>query len=320
MSEKVDGTQIRAAHEAVTMSAAQHAEGVGPSIVAAIPTVGAVNPAETIATVRNLHAAGIDARVVLNARSVQHTLREIGQHLVLGDNRGFGASVAQAIADDHPDWVLIVNDDVAFEETSAQTVRAVLSRPTEGRSFKVVHFGHPTPRRVPNFLDVFLNFSLLGKILGLARRRGERASALNRYYSFDCVAVEGALWRELGGFDPNLTFTFEDVDFIRRAHDLSVPLTVTVEKVPGLTKNHSVSSRKHVTSVLPVSTYSALRYLQKWGHSPTAAKLVLRLALMTRAIMVILRRERVKNLKSIITASAALGTSVPPSLPSADSL
>jgi GT2 family glycosyltransferase len=242
--------------------------------------------------------------VVSNSRKLTQFLTESSVPFVSeGVNGGFGRSVqAGAATAESWNWLLVVNDDISFDsETFPTAVKNYLGDSTARR--EIVYFDADMPRSLPRRRDVFMQVSLVGKLLG--KLKTPTLTVAESYRSFSCVAISREIYALCNGFDEDLLFTYEDADFVARARQFGVVQRVVTES--GVIHAHSLSSGKHVDSVLPVATYSAARYLDKLGGSIQVNSAIILLALLARLIFVpATRAPRSKHLRGIYDAAKAV--------------
>ncbi|MDF1706231.1 MAG: hypothetical protein P1U38_15795 [Aeromicrobium sp.] len=205
--------------------------------------------------------SGVEVVVVANGRRLRESAAARNLPVVSsGKNGGFSASIALGAEQvGHWDWLLIVNDDVTIDlERFRQNLQRFVN---EDQAAGIVYLNDEAPRPFPTRGAVFNSLSLLGAILTRIRTPSSAPDS-RTYRSFSTVAISRSAWEAVGGLDPSMPFTFEDADFVRRATDLGVDSFAVTGS--GADHLHSVSTGRHIASVLPVSTHSAIVYLDKW--------------------------------------------------------
>lgn len=282
------------------------AEEEQTEVLAVIPSIGGPGFGAVAELQRNLEGIeSVSCVVVSNSHSLTEYLRSLSVSMVSdGVNGGFGRSVQVGAGTDRAwGWLLIVNDDISLDtKTFESAVGRYLRNPSGLR--EIVYFDEDKARLLPRRWEVFLQVSLIGKVLENLRKR-EVVPESNSYRSFSCVAISRELYDLSRGFDEDLLFTYEDADFVARARKLGAVQRVAANS--GVTHLHSVSSGKHVDKVLPVATYSAARYLDKRGGSLTVNTVIIILALLLRlALVPITRAPKNKHLSGICHSALAV--------------
>ncbi|WP_157981606.1 glycosyltransferase family 2 protein [Protaetiibacter intestinalis] len=277
------------------------------STLAVIPTL--VAPDGLRGLVRSLEASGAKVRVVANsARAATRLLEWQVPHMDLQLNLGFGGSVRAVVAEEN-DWdsLIIANDDLVVEESRFSSSMTALSRNSGVR-----YLCPEPPRALPGLIEVFLNLSLLGRLLG---RLGARRPVTGmQYRSFSMVEISRSCWDDVGGLDPDIPFTFEDADFIRRATQLGYAAVASPDL--AIAHRHSEASAQYIREVLPVSAWSAVAYLDKWRGKSSANLLTVRAALIARIPLLLFAKARFRDhLVGVLRAISASGRHVPPALP-----
>jgi GT2 family glycosyltransferase len=280
-------------------------KGNDVKVLAIIPSIGGPG----FEAVSNLQQKldGLDAFqsiVVSNSSRLSEYLGSVSvPYVTRSSNDGFGQSIkAGAEFSKSWSWLLVVNDDVSInEDTFAETAREYLIENTG--ALEIIYFDVDKLRRLPRRLEVFLQVSLLGKLVNKIQPsefRGDKS-----YRSFSCVAISRELFDRSGGFDDDLVFTYEDADFVARAIKLGA-----VQRCPGgsgVVHAHSVSSGKHIDRVLPVATYSAAIYLDKKGGFTSLNTAIILSALVARLIFVPFTHSvKSKHVNAIFAAAVAV--------------
>lgn len=288
------------------------------STLAVIPTYALERVDGVARLVETLSGTSFTPLVVANSAATSIALRRARiHHLDAGMNLGFGAAVNQAAASvDGWDWLLIVNDDMTIPWEAARTIASVLA---EVKAEGVVYFDPRPPKLIPTTVSAFLDLSLLNGVLlkARARRHSLDISTPSTYKSFSIVAISRAAWDALGGLDEALLFTYEDADFVRRAQDRDIPFTVSPAE--QLHHEHSATGKLYIDEVLPVSAWSAYKYLEKWGSAPTVARLVCIAALILRIPLTLAIDTPVRlHLRGVARAIRTLATNRLPQMPAYD--
>jgi GT2 family glycosyltransferase len=197
---------------------------------------------------------------------------------------------------------MIVNDDISIDpDAFAAAIRRHLSK--DNGIHEIVYFDEDKLRTIPRRSDVFLQVSLIGKLLGRYQRT--TVPKTGSYRSFSCVAISRELFEKINGFDEDLVFTYEDADFVARAIEFGAVQKCATEG--GVIHAHSVSSGRHVDRVLPVATYSAARYLDKRSGSFIANTIVIIFALAFRVLFVpFTRAKKINHLRGIFSSALAV--------------
>ncbi|WP_162243358.1 glycosyltransferase family 2 protein [Cellulomonas sp. Leaf334] len=216
-------------------------------------------------------------RVVANSRSALDALDALGvRALTAGRNQGFGAAINQAARNvEHWDWLLVLNDDVVVEPAALDEIMAGLAN----EQASIVYVGGEPTRRLPDRRSAFLQTAMLSKVV--ARRTAPRVGE-GTYSSFSAVLIARRAWDAVDGFDERMPFSYEDADFVRRA----VAAGNGHARVASTAFRHtqSVSTGRHVDTVLPVSVASARVYLDTWCGHPWLNTLVLMGGLVARCL------------------------------------
>lgn len=290
-------------------------------VLAVIPSIGGPDFGSVIDLQYKLQSIErISCVVVSNSHKLTKILNEQSVPFITDErNGGFGRSIGiGASTRDDWRWLLIVNDDISITaEFFSDAIEQYLSQNAE--PLEIVYFDEDKPRSVPARLDVFLQVSLLGKIFSKLRKSPDKAGL--SYRSFSCVAISRDLYDLCQGFDEELLFTYEDADFVTRASQLGA--VQRVAHASGVRHYHSVSSGKHVDTVLPVATYSAARYLDKIGGGTLSTSAIVLMALIVRLLFVpATRAAKWKHVRGIGRSAVSVlrRSSVRPDLPAYDTL
>lgn len=293
-------------------------------IVAVIPSLSAARIPNITRLSQALHPVVAQTVVFANGRSVRDA-GEIPDARVMsvGRNVGFGAAINLAASSvSQWDWLLVVNDDIEFHGTVFDRSLNDAIAETGSSTLGLIYFDDSPAKKLPTVTSIAANLSLVAGIekrLRSSTGRLPRLSKEESYRSFSLVAIGRELWDSLGGFDERFPFTFEDSDFVRRAKNAGAMTLMPTNF--GASHAHSATSRRHIDSVLPVSSWGAFQYLVKWGTRPTLAKTICIAALLLRVIFVPTVSAPVKpHLKGIVRAIRALHTGVVPSLPAFDAM
>jgi GT2 family glycosyltransferase len=271
-------------------------------VLAVIPSIGAPGFAAVAELQRKLESMeSISCVVVSNSHRLTQYLESSSVPFVSdGINGGFGRSVqAGAGTDESWGWLLIVNDDISLDTETFTVALSKYLRDSSGLR-EIVYFDEDMPRPLPRRWEVFLQVSLIGKVL--EKFWMPKVPESTSYRSFSCVAISRELYDLSDGFDDDLLFTYEDADFVARSRQFGAVQRAVVES--GVIHSHSMSTGKHVDKVLPVATYSAARYLDKRGGSLALNSATILLALAVRLAFVPVTRTMKKKHVSGIYHSA----------------
>lgn len=263
--------------------------------------------------------SGAAAIVVANSSTLcqQLGLTSI-PHVTSGRNEGFAASVALG-ADGQWSWLVILNDDLEFDPDDLSSCISP-AHLANFDSASIIHFDNENPRKIPTPAGVALSVSLLSNVwrkLPLSGFR-RRTPAANTYRSFSAVAIGRAAWERTGGLDTRFPFAYEDADFVRRALAQGVRV---IAMHTSLVHLHSQTGGRFVSVVLPVATWSALEYLDKWYGHRTLHRWLLIFALCVRVpLAVSTSTHPARQLKAVVNAIRTLLTNEQPSLPEWDTV
>jgi len=234
-------------------------------------------------------------------------------HVTSRRNDGFAASVALG-AEGNWDWLVILNDDLVFDPRDLES--QLSAKQLDKYSLHaIIHFDNEPSRLIPSRLGVLLSVSMLSNIHRrlVSRWRAPLPENAHTYRSFSSVAIGRHAWDSVGGIDTRYPFTYEDADFVRRLRARGVQIIGVPTSVVHL---HSRTSNKWVTTVLPVSTWSALEYLSKWYGNRSLHRWLLIIALFVRGpIAAGTSRRPFKQLQAVSNSIAALFHNRRPSLP-----
>lgn len=262
--------------------------------------------------VEALAVAGATPVVLANGAPALRAAQESGlPTLAPGRNIGFGPSIRWAVEQIAAwEWLLLANDDL---EIDPQKLRAVLASIGAGSAAEIVHLDEDVERPLPGPLGVFANDSLLAR--AVERIKPGRAHPGRGYRSFSCVLISRRAWELTGGFDPALTFTYEDADFVRRLRAAGGESRMV--SGAGVVHHRSRTSSRAVADVLPIATWSSLVYLRKWwSPSGGAAPLLVAAALVIRVTLVPLgKADRSAHLIGIRRSLSAVLSGRAPSMP-----
>jgi GT2 family glycosyltransferase len=267
----------------------------------------------------NAIRAGASPVVIANGALLYRRLASTTiPHITSGHNDGFAASVILG-ADGEWDWLVILNDDLAFDPDDLASCLSA-ERLDAFDLATIVHFDNERARNIPTRLGVLLNVSLLSNVArrALSRWRASRPDAKNSYRSFSAVAIGRHAWDRVGGLDTRYPFAYEDADFVRRARRLGVQVKGIRTSIVHL---HSQTGGKFITAVLPVSTWSALEYLTKWFGRRTLHRWLLVLALAVRApVAAVTTSQPRTQMRAVANAARALLRDQQPLLPEWESV
>lgn len=270
---------------------------------------------------RALGQESVDFALVTNGRTVEAAAtRELTESQVVSkhENLGFGRSINFAAHkfSSHA-WIVIVNDDVHVEE--ADLLGHLRRIASTSPSPEIVYLVDETARTIPGLREVVTNLSLIGVSSSRLRRKTRGSSPTDTlpstdYASFSFVAIRKDLWQTLSGFDEKLPFTYEDADFVRRAYELGA--RAIIAPLPGARHEGSRTTSSYVDIVLPVTAWSAVKYLEKWTKSVPLSRVVVIAAMIMRIPLVLFSRaNRRKHLIGILTSVRAVWICAEPELP-----
>lgn len=226
-------------------------------VIGVIPTLRRDLPSLTRLS-EQLRDAGVEPVLVATGAGVDRALTAAGiSHVSPRANPGFGAAIGFGAAQADFDWLVVCNDDISIDGPGFGATIAELVGHRGGQ--RVLAFFDPGPRRaVPGPTGVFTSIALIDAI---ARRLRLPARPVRGawYKSFSLCAISAPLWRELGGFDPRLPYTYEDADFAARAFAAGATLLDVSEG--GVAHEGSGTSRGLVARVLPVSVHLSLIHI-----------------------------------------------------------
>jgi len=275
-----------------------------PSIDGTADELGALHSA--------LASVGIDVHLVANSAVVADRLASAGLPFDSAhQNIGSVTTSANFVTGMNRDWewLVLANDDLVIDPVMfADSWHTWCARADRAG---ITYFCHEPPRPIPGRAGTFMSMSLLARgFKGFGRPR----PGVPSYQAYTMAVIRRGVWDGLGGVDTTIPFTYEDTDFARRAIDAGVT-TQSIENT-GVTHGHSVTTSSHVRVVLPVSAWSAVKYLDKWygGHRWNVATVVL--ALYVRTVFAVFARADLRDhLAGIRGAIRALRTGHQPSLP-----
>lgn len=281
-----------------------------------IPTIEP-DPRRLTAQIAIYDKCGFTSRIVANSANARVLCKALGLPFVdAKSNVGFGAAIKLATQDVEFDQLIIANDDLLLDSDSfilfwTQHHHEI---PLCGISYLYTE----SPRSFPGRTAVFMNFSLLGRVVNCGRFGVGRREQRQTYQSFALVVIQKDVWRVLNGFCEDLPFTYEDADFARRAHLKGISSASFPNS--AVHHDHSKSSRTNVSTVLPVSAWSALRYLDHWTPqhwiSRWTNRIVLTTALATRILLIpFSSAHKLNHLKGIVAAQRAILFGIQPMLP-----
>ena len=259
-------------------------------------------------------SAGASPVVIANSEDLYKKLASTTiPNITSRRNDGYAASVVLGAQGDDWDWLVILNDDLEFDSDSMVASLSAESLNAFGLNM-IVHLDDEIPRRIPTTrLGVMLRVSLLYNVGRKVFPRNWRRSSENHYRSFSAVAIGREAWDRVGGLDVRYSFTYEDADFVRRAKAAGV---AEAAKHTGIVHNHSQTTSHFVTAVIPVATWSAFEYLNKWCGKSVLNRILIILALLVRAPVaaLVLPDPRVQ-LIAVRESLRALVVNKTPSLP-----
>lgn len=282
--------------------------------LAVVPTLRR-DPERLAVLCGSLEAAGLTPRLVVNGRSLHEELiSQRVEHIDTRDNAGFGSSVRAGVEGIDWEWLAIVNDDITISaEGVGDVLRELWDRPSSDLILANLDPGATRP--LPTVTSVLSSVSMWATACGRIRRTPVRPTAPGHgYKSFSFVVISRGLWDALDGLDPRYVHTYEDSDFVRRAHGVGAEILDLDSS--GVSHEGSGTGRSHVDAVLPVGVYSAWQYLCALGQSSLKARVLLALALVARTPMVPVTRAPIgAHLRGIARSLRVLLTGSRPRLP-----
>jgi hypothetical protein len=289
-----------------------------PRVLAAIPSLsGKVTRLEALAD--SLTSAGMHPMIAATGRLLDLRLADsLVPHTSPKSNAGFGETIAHiANSSGDWDWLAIVNDDISVNaQQLRQSLADIVSRDPQER---VLAYMDPVrPKDMPTLVSTLSAISLVGPALNRLRRTksdyGSRTDPQRYFRPFSFAVISRGLWDALNGMDPRMIYTFEDADFGRRAAIASADV-LFVENTGVIHAAYS-TSRQHVRQVLPVETWSAAAYLEKWTVPGPLVRFLCCCALIIRLPLVpLVDLPRSQHLRGISRAFVALVTQRKPALP-----
>jgi len=259
---------------------------------------------------------GASPVVIANSSSLQRQLANTAiPHLTSGSNDGFAASIMLGAAEPDWDWLVVLNDDLRFDPVDLASCLAPANLDALGTAL-IVHFDNEAPRRIPKTrLSVMMRISLLYSVgrRVLGQLGADRLNTKDYFRSFSAVAIDRAAWDLAGGLDVRYSFTYEDADFVRRAKAAGV---TEIVRHTGIVHEHSQTTAGFVCAVIPVSTWSAFEYLNKWCGRRNLNRVLLIIALCVRAPIAAVFLPGARNqLCAVRDSIKALASDARPSLP-----
>lgn len=288
-------------------------------IIALIPSISVANIQASMSWIRQLSEWGVRPVIVANAASV--AAMDIPHGVSLWDscsNPGFARSLTRALqAESDWDWVILLNDDLIFEDSTVSRMMVELSNAEERRQGLIL-FDQGTPRTLPNAFGAFLNLSLIEDALNKlkSKRAGTRRPGprVLLYRPFSAAGIRHATWDELGGLDERFIFCYEDADFTRRfvRSQGHLPAFPTIP----LRHAHSVSTKSRIAEVLPAIAISSRTYMTTCGLSAHVATAIAVMALICRIPLVFFAKAPLgQHLHGIGRSLRMLATGDEPSMP-----
>lgn len=281
-----------------------------------IPTVSAsrAQSVEQLAEFFNSNSATVT--IVANGASAAESLRLAHRdHIDRGRNLGFAAAVNLGAAERQSwEWLLVSNDDITIIDPDLLT----RLNSFDGRIDEVVltfgdECGYSIPGPFATLMDISLLRGAVKKIIGSRPHQGAT------FFPFSFVVVSAAAWTALEGLDERFDFTYEDVDFAKRALDRGV--TFHGLQHPAVEHARSMTSRRYVASVLPVGVWGAYEYLTKWKLPSGLARVICVMALFARLPLVPFSKAGYRgHILGIGRSILALLTNTRPMLPSYEEL
>jgi len=280
-------------------------------IFAVIPSLSAT-PDSLAQMCSKLRSVGVSPIIITNGLRLTKAVTDAGlPHATSETNAGFATSVNFGAQQESWDWLLILNDDAVLDaDALGRSVGHELASPSAEDA--IVYLSDEAPRRIPGYFRTLGNVSL---IAAASRRfRNPPSKPVDAAYrSFSAVAIRRDLWDTLGGLDERYGFTFEDVDFVRRAHALGYRSRTTIQAAAR--HSHSLTTTRHIADVLPVTAYSALEYLDTWYGHRTIARGLIVAALLARVPLALLKSRRAQHLSGIGRSIRSIVNDTRPSLP-----
>jgi hypothetical protein len=233
-------------------------------------------------TLARLTKEGADVVVAANSAGVSALAGRDDFRLVdLGRNSGYSAAInAAARTTDDWEWLLALNDDLDLPMPKLDIVKD--SMQSEAGDVILYDAG---PWRSPRF-RVFLDLSMLTTIIDRVRP-GRRAwtarSYPGRFKEFSSFAVNRRVWSAVGPLDERQVFWYEDAEYCARVERAGQGRIVSVPV--DLSKERSVTTSRHLVSVLSVGVLSARSFLRSSGRSDAQAKTIIITALLLRMML-----------------------------------
>ena len=147
----------------------------------------------------------------------------------LGYNPGFGPAVNQVLLDagPNPDFFVFCHDDVVLAPSALRVMASEAARSNAGVvGPKYVDWDDPS-----RILQVGLAVDKTGVPIPMVEAGEldqEQHDAVQEMFAVPsgCLLVRGDLFRAIGGFDPEITFCYEDVDLCWRARTVGARVMV----------------------------------------------------------------------------------------------
>lgn len=337
MSRTIFGSYFRQAESTITVPKFM-AGGQIVSDDASTPLRSSHNPAELnqvgvvilsfsrtmVPNVLSLHsrlvAAGAAVVVVANSASCWDLLSEADIGAVTAFHNGgfsvgmnFGVKELRRI-DRTLQWFVLLNDDADIPDVYA------FAR-INGLNSRIVSYSPDKVLVIPTTGSILRSFAMVPpRYHSVPHGQQDVAIPSDCYCAFSAVGIHVTLWDELGGLDESFPFTYEDADFSRRASNRN-EITVLVAESDRAVHIRGESGRFHVAEVLPVSTASALRYLDNIGHLTVLTRLAIILCLIIRIPLTpFSRASRLPHLRGIIRAIGVVLGAFQPMLPEFDAV
>lgn len=285
---------------------------ISPRVHAVIPSISA-DTEDLSSIVAPLSRAGVTVTVVANSSSLTTKLNSTTIPFQTSQrNAGFAASINMGAMGRDWDWLLILNDDLIpdGDEFAGRILRELEQAPAAA----VIHLDGEPSRPIPGVFATLGNVSMTNQLLRkLGAERFEKQRKNGSYRSFSAVAINRFVWDEVGGLNERYGFTFEDADFARHAHSLGIETAALTR--PAARHLHSISTGKRLSEVLPVSTFSALEYLDEWYGHRNLMRALVAVALLCRIPLALARPNRARHLKGIGASLKAVLFDHRPELP-----
>lgn len=262
--------------------------------------------------VRGVLVANSDAVADFEASPMVDVLRP-------GTNLGYGRSINVAARLHDWDRMIVLNDDIEFDDESVFV--DLLSRSSSYDLAVFVGQDEEGPqRRLAGGLLPFSRISLLSGVGRRLRGRSPTSDAVERgvlgaqeTVGLAAFSIDRRAWEELGGFDERILHYFEDVDLLDRAHARNH--RVSVDLVPGFRHVRNASNRARRSTVFPAEVGSAISLCTLKGMPAWRARLVIGAALAIRFVVRMASRQCTLGVRELRSGVSVLAGRTRPTLP-----